>query len=132
MYMMPPPPQQQQQQQQQQRFGGAPAAPHGAHSRVMLLLEMVGPEEVHDPSLPGEVTDECSKYGPVEAVRVALRRSPATGAPEVGVFVAFRSYEGCAAGMAALDRRYFGGRITSARAYPEAAFYGGDLQQAVF
>jgi hypothetical protein len=113
-----------------QRFGGGGGG-GGGGSRVMVLLEMVGPDEVNDPALPGEVAEECSKYGPVEGVRVALRRSATTGAPEVGVFVAFRTVEGAAAGMVALDRRYFGGRITAARPYPESAFYAGDLQQRV-
>ena len=99
-----------------------------APSRVMVLLNMVGPEEAGDPSLPGEVAEECAKYGPVEVVRVAVRPGP-HGTQEVGVFAAFRTPAGAAAAVVGLHNRYFGGRVTTARPYSEAAFYAGDLQQ---
>jgi poly(U)-binding-splicing factor PUF60 len=111
--------------------GGAAPVGGGSRSRVLILLNMVGPEEAGDPSLPGEVAEECSKYGPVDGVRVALRPAATPGGPpEVGVFVAFRAPDGALAGVQGLDRRFFGGRVTVARLYPEPSFFGGDFQAA--
>ena len=118
-----------QQQQQQQQFdpyrggvhmmngGGAPEAAY----RVVALNNMVDSRELAgDPELESEIKEECSKHGRVLEVRIVDHREPSG---RVTIFVLFEDPRGAAAAVASLDRRFFGGRVTSAVLAPESAFF---------
>jgi len=105
-----------------------------APSRVMLLLNMVTPEELYNDQdyqeILEDITDECSKYGEVEGVRIprpvakskkwepsdtaALTAEKNRKADEdagVGrVYVLYKEVEHAQKAMKALGGRQFGGR----------------------
>jgi poly(U)-binding-splicing factor PUF60 len=72
-------------------------------SRVLILKNMVGPDEVDD-ELEGEVKEECSKYGNVNRVVIHTERhrlqdddddsDNVTEAVVVKIFVEFGSQSG--------------------------------------
>ncbi|CAM9433559.1 unnamed protein product, partial [Phaeothamnion confervicola] len=99
------------------------AAPE--RSPCVVLDNMVGPEDLEDPSLKDEIGEECAKYGPVERVEAVLRPPPSIG--EARVFVLFATDADAAAAVSRLHERYFGGRVVQARLYDAAAFLRGDL-----
>ncbi|CAH0476379.1 unnamed protein product [Peronospora belbahrii] len=97
-------------------------------SRVILLLNMVGPGEVDD-ELQDEVKGECSdKYGPVAKCviyEVIERVSPEEA---VRIFVQFTNPGDATKALTGLHGRFFGGRKVKAEYYDESKFERMDLK----
>ena len=91
-------------------------------SRLVALRNMVVSSELAgDPDLASEINDECSKHGRVLDVRIVDHREPSG---RVTIFVLFAEHSGALAAVSSLDRRFFGGRVTSAAVVPEGQQFG--------
>ncbi|KAI9325135.1 hypothetical protein BDR26DRAFT_879986 [Obelidium mucronatum] len=103
------------------------AKPSNTQTRVVLLLNMVGPGEV-DEDLEEETAGECSKFGPVERVRIFETKGPMVRDDEaVRIFVKFTSRESATEAKSKMDGRFFGGRNIKAVFFDESRFDSNNL-----
>ncbi|KAF5277353.1 hypothetical protein FQA39_LY06166 [Lamprigera yunnana] len=98
-------------------------------SRVVILRNMVGPEDV-DETLQEEIQEECRKFGVVERVIIYNeKQSEDDDNTEiiVKIFVEFSETIEAEKARDALNGRYFAGRMVQAGLYDQTLFDHGDL-----
>ncbi|KAM3725853.1 Splicing factor [Dirofilaria immitis] len=89
-------------------------------SRILLLRNMVGPDEIDD-QLEPEVKDEMKKYGQVNKV-VIFRLLQANDDEAVRIFVEFTNVGQAIKAFVDLNGRFFGGRSIKASFYDLEAY----------
>lgn len=99
-----------------------------SESRVMVLKNMVGPEDV-DEELESEVTEECAKYGNVDKVIIYQEKQGEHDDAEiiVKIFVEFSKPSEMETAIKALNGRFFGGRIVQAVIYDQKLYDTNEL-----
>ncbi|XP_018327868.1 poly(U)-binding-splicing factor half pint isoform X2 [Agrilus planipennis] len=97
-------------------------------SRVVILRNMVGPEDV-DETLQDEIQEECSKFGIVERVIIYNEKQSEDDNTDiiVKIFVEFSQTGEAEKARDALNGRYFGGRMVQAALYDQTLFDHSDL-----
>ncbi|XP_030630088.1 poly(U)-binding-splicing factor PUF60a isoform X2 [Chanos chanos] len=97
-------------------------------STVMVLRNMVGPEDIDD-DLEGEVTEECGKFGAVNRVIIYQEKQGEEEDAEVivKIFVEFSAASEMNKAIQALNHRWFGGRKVVAEVYDQERFDNSDL-----
>ncbi|XP_028825869.1 poly(U)-binding-splicing factor PUF60-B isoform X3 [Denticeps clupeoides] len=97
-------------------------------STVMVLRNMVGPEDIDD-DLEGEVTEECGKFGSVNRVIIYQERQGEEDDAEiiVKIFVEFSEATEMSKAIQALNNRWFAGRKVVAEVYDQDRFNNSDL-----
>lgn len=97
-------------------------------STVMVLRNMVGPEDIDD-DLEGEVTEECGKFGAVNRVIIYQEKQGEEDDADiiVKIFVEFSMASEMDKAIAALNDRWFGGRKVVAEVYDQDRFNSSDL-----
>ncbi|XP_051555928.1 poly(U)-binding-splicing factor PUF60a isoform X3 [Myxocyprinus asiaticus] len=97
-------------------------------STVMVLRNMVGPEDIDD-DLEGEVTEECGKFGAVNRVIIYQEKQGEEEDAEVivKIFVEFSAVSEMNKAIQALNNRWFGGRKVIAEVYDQERFENSDL-----
>ncbi|XP_077956232.1 poly(U)-binding-splicing factor PUF60a isoform X2 [Gasterosteus aculeatus] len=97
-------------------------------STVMVLRNMVGPEDIDD-DLEAEVTEECGKFGRVRRVVVYRERQGEEDDADVivKIFVEFSEAAEMSRAARALNRRWYAGRQVVAEEYEREGFNRGDL-----
>lgn len=99
-------------------------AKYGAPSRVVLLTNLCGVNEVDD-DLAGEVASEGNKIGVVERAMVFVMPGQQSDDAAVRIFLVMSGLAGGFNSVKTFDGRHFGGRVVKARFYDEAAFHAG-------
>lgn len=99
-----------------------------SESVVVLLKNMVGPEDVDD-DLQEEIEEECGKFGGVERVIIYNEQQSEAEDAEVVVkiFVEFKDSESAVKAKDSLNGRFFGGRRVNATIYDQDLFNHNDL-----
>ncbi|CAF0796818.1 unnamed protein product [Brachionus calyciflorus] len=99
-----------------------------ADTRVIVLRNMVGPEDV-DEELEIEITEECEKFGEVERVVIYQEKQSEEEDAEiiVKIFVEFTNPRSTESAVTSLNGRYFAGRIVKAETYDQEAYDARDL-----
>ncbi|XP_064410514.1 poly(U)-binding-splicing factor PUF60 isoform X2 [Latimeria chalumnae] len=97
-------------------------------STVMVLRNMVGPEDIDD-DLEGEVTEECGKFGAVNRVIIYQEKQGEEEDADVivKIFVEFSMPSETHKAIQALNGRWFGGRKVIAEVYDQERFDNSDL-----
>ncbi|XP_065157730.1 poly(U)-binding-splicing factor half pint-like isoform X2 [Atheta coriaria] len=97
-------------------------------SRVVILRNMVGPEDV-DETLQEEIQEECSKFGSVERVIIYNEKQDEEDDDNVivKIFVEFAETLEAERTREALNGRYFGGRMVRAALYDQTLFEHSDF-----
>ncbi|XP_037810615.1 poly(U)-binding-splicing factor half pint isoform X1 [Lucilia sericata] len=100
-------------------------------SRVIILRNMVGPEDV-DETLQEEIQEECTKFGSVSRVIIFNEKQTENEDDDeaeiiVKIFVEFTTNTEATRGKDALHGRFFGGRRVIAELYDQSLFDHGDL-----
>uniref|UniRef100_A0A8C2ZJW8 Poly-U binding splicing factor b n=1 Tax=Cyclopterus lumpus TaxID=8103 RepID=A0A8C2ZJW8_CYCLU len=97
-------------------------------STVMVLRNMVGPEDIDD-DLEGEVTEECGKFGAVNRVIIYQEKQGEEEDADiiVKIFVEFSMASEMNKAIQALNDRWFGGRKVVAEVYDQDRFNSSDL-----
>ncbi|KAL4623413.1 poly(U)-binding-splicing factor PUF60-like [Arapaima gigas] len=97
-------------------------------STVMVLRNMVGPEDIDD-DLEGEVTEECGKFGAVNRVIIYQEKQGEEEDADVivKIFVEFSAASEMNKAIQALNNRWFGGRKVVAEVYDQERFDNSDL-----
>ncbi|XP_048861924.1 poly(U)-binding-splicing factor PUF60-B isoform X1 [Brienomyrus brachyistius] len=97
-------------------------------STVMVLRNMVGPEDIDD-DLEGEVTEECGKFGTVNRVIIYQEKQGEEEDAEiiVKIFVEFSMASEMNKAIQALNNRWFAGRKVVAEVYDQERFNNSDL-----
>ncbi|RXG55149.1 Splicing factor 45 [Armadillidium vulgare] len=99
-------------------------------SKVLILLNMVGPGEVDD-ELEPEVREECSsKYGNVTQV-IIFEIPKAHPEEAVRIFVEFQRVEAAIKAVIDLNGRFFGGRQVRAGFYDNEDFKAYKLNETI-
>ncbi|KAK1796956.1 hypothetical protein P4O66_008266 [Electrophorus voltai] len=108
--------------------GGGRSTVTQSGSTVMVLRNMVGPEDIDD-DLEGEVTEECGKFGAVNRVIIYQERQGEEEDAEiiVKIFVEFSDSEEMNKAIQALNNRWFAGRKVVAEVYDQERFNNSDL-----
>ncbi|OZC07432.1 g-patch domain protein [Onchocerca flexuosa] len=96
-------------------------------SRILLLRNMVGPDEIDD-QLEPEVKDEMKKYGQVNKV-VIFRLLQASDDEAVRIFVEFTNVGQAIKAFVDLNGRFFGGRSIKASFYDLEAYNANQFDQ---
>ncbi|XP_072544211.1 poly(U)-binding-splicing factor PUF60-B [Salminus brasiliensis] len=114
--------------QEQLGSSGGKHAVAQSGSTVMVLRNMVGPEDIDD-DLEGEVTEECGKFGAVNRVIIYQERQGEEDDAEiiVKIFVEFSDSEEMNKAIQALNNRWFAGRKVVAEVYDQERFNNSDL-----
>ncbi|XP_072307168.1 poly(U)-binding-splicing factor PUF60-like [Eucyclogobius newberryi] len=99
-----------------------------SESTVMVLRNMVGPEDIDD-DLEGEVTEECGKFGNVYRVIIYKEKQGEEEDADVivKIFVEFSNASEMNKAISALNDRWFGGRKVVAEVYDQDRFNSSDL-----
>ncbi|KAK7881695.1 hypothetical protein WMY93_030104 [Mugilogobius chulae] len=99
-----------------------------SESTVMVLRNMVGPEDIDD-DLEGEVTEECGKFGNVNRVIIYQEKQGEEEDADiiVKIFVEFSNASEMNKAISALNDRWFGGRKVVAEVYDQDRFNSSDL-----
>lgn len=102
--------------------------PTFCQSTVMVLRNMVGPEDIDD-DLEGEVTEECGKFGSVNRVIIYQEKQGEEEDADiiVKIFVEFSMASEMNKAIQALNDRWFGGRKVVAEVYDQDRFNSSDL-----
>ncbi|XP_056645556.1 poly(U)-binding-splicing factor half pint isoform X1 [Diorhabda sublineata] len=98
-------------------------------SRIVILRNMVGPEDVDD-MLQEEIQEECSKFGSVERVIIYNEKQSEEDDDSdviVKIFVEFTETTASEKARDALNGRYFGGRLVQASLYDQTLFDHSDF-----
>lgn len=102
---------------------------YGEVSEVILLENMVANDEDIDDDLPGEIGEECEKYGKIERVFIwpaAHAKFQPTSFAKPRVFVKFSGIAAAWKCLKELDGRFFAGNTVKARYYPIQDFNKGN------
>jgi len=99
------------------------AAAGKMESRVILLTNMVGPEDV-DEDLQEDVEQECNKYGKVDHIVIYQEKQDESEDAEVlvKIFVEFKESISAKKAKNGLDGRFFAGKTISAIIYDQVLF----------